>query len=73
MKLTVVMDLQKRIVAAENRLKSLREMETAMTSRLDGLPKSNVQVSRVEKVATQIVDTERRIAPFSLKQESLRL
>lgn len=64
MKLTVVMDLQKRIAAAERRLKSLREMETSITSRLDGLPRAKAHTSKVEELATRIADTEKNLAEF---------
>ena len=40
MKLDTVIKLRGEIAACERRLESLREMETAMTSRLDGLPRA---------------------------------
>lgn len=65
MKLDEVIKMRGEIAACERRLESLREMQTAMTSRLDGLPKAKAHVSRVEKVATQIVDTERCLAELN--------
>lgn len=62
MKLDEVIKMRGEIAACERRLESLREMQTAMTSRLDGLPKAKAHVSRVEQVATQIVESESRLA-----------
>ena len=58
MKLDEVIKLRGEIAACERRLESLREFETAMTSRLDGLPKATARVSKVEKLALQIVESE---------------
>ncbi|MBR0288638.1 MAG: hypothetical protein IJQ82_06625 [Selenomonadaceae bacterium] len=62
MKLDEVIKLRGEIAACERRLESLREFETAMTSRLDGLPKATARVSKVEKLALQIVESESCLA-----------
>ena len=47
MKLDTVIKLRGEIVACERRLESLREMETSITSRLDGLPRAKAHTSKV--------------------------
>ncbi|MBQ3441614.1 MAG: hypothetical protein IJG33_00060, partial [Selenomonadaceae bacterium] len=64
MKLDEVIKMRGEIAACERRLESLREMQTAMTSRLDGLPRAKAHTSKVEELATRIADTEKNLAEF---------
>lgn len=65
MKLDTVIKLRGEIAACERRLESLREMETAITARLDGLPRATARVSKVEKLALQIVESEEQLAELN--------
>ncbi len=65
MKLDTVIKMRGEIAACERRLESLREMETAITARLDGLPRATARVSKVEKLALQIVESEEQLAELN--------
>ena len=60
MKLACLSELRKEIKIRESRIENLKAV-TLSLSRIDGLPKTQNLESRVEKIASEIVDTEREI------------
>lgn len=69
MKLSTVFELEEKISAARDELATLKSLATAITPRLDGLPKVQSSTSRVENLAVKILDCERRLD--GLVEESL--
>ena len=61
MKLSTVFELEEKICAARDELARLKSLATAITPKLDGLPKAKSLSSRVENLAVKIMDCERRL------------
>ena len=59
--LNSVRDLHKKICGLEKKLRALKVCADNIVPVLDGLPKSNFIKSRVEKIATAIVETEQEL------------
>ena len=62
MRLSTVFELEEKICATRDELARLKSLATAITPRLDGLPKAKSLTSRVEALAVKILDCERRLA-----------
>lgn len=59
--LNVCWSLKKQIKAEKDKLKQLKGLMTSITNEIDGLPRSQDKVSRVEKLTASIIDTENKI------------
>lgn len=67
MNLSAVVELRRELEKEKSRLESLKAAVTNLTVKLDELPRSSARVSRTEKLATQIIDSERRIAELEIE------
>lgn len=68
MKLSTVIELEEKICAARDELARLKSLATAITPKLDGLPKAKSLSSRVENLAVKILDCENRLAELVEKK-----
>lgn len=61
MKLSAVFEVDNKICAVNAELERLREASTAITSELDGMPRTKFAASPIERLTVKIDDYERRL------------